>query len=397
MTRVALLVLSGAILAACQPIAKSAPSAADPIASLTEAERAAIQRDAARVLFWSDEERFARFRAMQTIFPGRIAEAGEARRLPRGEPLPGENALQRYIEEERLTGLMILQDGKVRFEGYSNGFGPQQRWTSFSVAKSLTSTLVGAALKDGHIGSLDDPLTMYIPELAGTAYDGVSVEQLLTMRSGVDWNENYADPQSDIVQLYAQPYQPGVDLNVAYLRRLERAAEPGSTFNYSTAETNLVGTLVERAVGRSLADYAAEMIVGPAGFEADLFWQVDPMSQNIGGCCLMLRLADYARFGQWFLEGTPDGEGGSVLTDAYRNAAITPATEFESAPGYGYGYQWWTYPGGYGAQGIFGQGITIVPSQNVVIAYVGNWPRAASGGRRQQLQSAIMNAFVSAD
>ncbi|WP_265529137.1 serine hydrolase domain-containing protein [Sphingomicrobium marinum] len=397
MRRLGLMLLAGLVLTACQPVDEPAPTNPDPMASLTEAQRAAIQRDAAQVLFWTDEQRFERFRAMDEYFPGRTVKAARARTLPAGEPLPGAAALQRYVEEHRITGLMVLQDGRIRFEGYSNDFGPDQRWTSFSVAKSLTSTLVGAALKDGHIGSLDDPLTDYIPELAGTAYDVVSVEDLLTMRSGVDWDENYADPNSDIAQLYSQPYQPGVDLNIFYLSKRERAAEPGMTFNYSTAETNLVGTLVERAVGRSLADYAREKIVGPAGFEGDLFWQVDPVGQNIGGCCLMLRLADYARFGQWFLEGTPDGNAGSVLSAEYRQAAITPATAFESAPGYGYGYQWWTYPGAYGAQGIFGQGITIVPSQNVVIAYVGNWSTAASGGRRQELQAAITRAFANAD
>ncbi|NNC47405.1 MAG: beta-lactamase family protein [Sphingomonas sp.] len=397
MKRFGWMLLASAFVAACQPMEVPQTSSADPMDSLTDAERAAIQRDAARVLFWTDEQRFDRFRAMDEYFPGRTVTASDARALPAGAPLPGAAALQQFIEDQRITGLMVLQDGTVRFEGYSADFGPEQRWTSFSVAKSLTSTLVGAALKDGYIDSLDDPLTDYIPELSGTAYDVVSVEDLLTMRSGVEWDENYADPTSDIARLYSQPYQPGVDLNIFYLSKLGRSAEPGTTFNYSTAETNLVGTLVERAVGRSLADYAQEKIVEPAGFEGDLFWQVDPVSQNIGGCCLMLRLADFARFGQWFLEGAPDERGGSVLSEAYRQAAITPATEFESAPGYGYGYQWWTYPGAYGAQGIFGQGITIVPSQNVVIAYVGNWPTAASDGRRQELQAAITRAFASTD
>ncbi|RZV49283.1 MAG: class A beta-lactamase-related serine hydrolase, partial [Sphingomonadaceae bacterium] len=187
-------------------------SSADPMDSLTDAERAAIQRDAARVLFWTDEQRFDRFRAMDEYFPGRTVTASDARALPAGAPLPGAAALQQFIEDQRITGLMVLQDGTVRFEGYSADFGPEQRWTSFSVAKSLTSTLVGAALKDGYIDSLDDPLTDYIPELSGTAYDVVSVEDLLTMRSGVEWDENYADPTSDIARLYSQHYQPGVVL-----------------------------------------------------------------------------------------------------------------------------------------------------------------------------------------
>src|SRR5690606_31812094 len=149
-----------------------------------------------------------------------------------------------------------LQDGRVRFEDYGAGFGPEQRWTSFSVAKSFTSTLLGAALRDGHIASLDDPVTQYVPGLSGSAYDDVSVRQLATMTSGVAWNEDYTDPASDVAQLNRFVVEHGPDAIVAQMRALPREAPPGEKWVYKTGETNLLGLLVENAVGMPLAAYA---------------------------------------------------------------------------------------------------------------------------------------------
>ena len=127
---------------------------------------------------------------------------------------------------------------------------------SFSVAKSVTSTLVGAAIQDGKIKSLSAPVTDYIPELKGSGYDGVTVRQLLMMSSGVKWNEDYTDPKSDVAQSATLPIEPGKNPLVAYMSRLPRAHEPGTFFNYNTGETDLVGILVSNAVGKSLSQYA---------------------------------------------------------------------------------------------------------------------------------------------
>src|SRR3546814_2634731 len=124
------------------------------------------------------------------------------------------------------------------------GYGPEGRWTSFSVAKSFTSTLVGAAVKDGYIKSLDDKVSAYIPGLKGSAYDDVSVRQLLTMTSGVKWNEDYTDPKSDVAQFNLQAPVPGEDITVSYMKRLPREAPAGSKWVYKTGETNLIGVLV---------------------------------------------------------------------------------------------------------------------------------------------------------
>ncbi|MFM7348368.1 MAG: serine hydrolase domain-containing protein [Erythrobacter sp.] len=367
----------------------AADTAADrPAAAATAAVRLTQPpaRDIAdlQVLFWSDTQRSERFRDMEAWFPGlEVAPAKTPRALPMGAPLSAElqAELGKVMAETNTAGIMVLEKGKVRYEAYGLGLKPTDRWTSFSVAKSFTSTLLGAALKDGFIKSLDDPVTKYIPKLAGSAYEGVTVKQLATMTSGVKWNEDYTDPKSDVAQMNNFVVQYGGDAIVEQMKRLSREAPAGEKWVYKTGETNLIGVLVENAVGKPLADYAKEKIVDPAGFEGGLFWMIDPGGKNIGGCCLSIRLADYARMGQFALEG---GEG--VVPDGWFADAGRAQVDFAPrAPGFGYGYQWWTYPGGFGAQGIFGQGITMVPAKQLVVAYVGNWSRASGGPERARL------------
>lgn len=379
MRRILTAALAVCALAGCAPMDSTRSAGSDPAApalTLTPEEMARVQKAGSEILFWSDEQRSQNFRAMETIFPGTVAKHGTPRTLAKGAPLAMDDAeIRAYMDANQVAGLMVLQDGKVRYEGYGLGFGPEQRWTSFSVAKSFTSTLVGAAIKDGYIGSVDDPVTRYVPELKGSGYDGVTVKQILTMSSGVKWNENYTDPNSDVVKMLSVPIEPGIDPNTAYLATLPREAEPGSKWVYKTGETNLIGVIVQRATGKTLTAYAEDKIVRPAGFAGDLFWMVDTVGQNIGGCCLSLRLSDYARMGQFVLEGgkgqVPDGWFAESTTEAFGIGL----------PGFGYGYQWWTYPGGaYGAQGIFGQAITVLPEQRLVIAFLSNWPKASDRG-----------------
>ncbi len=350
----------------------------------------------AEVLFWDDATRSARFRSMETYFPGQeVHESPDPRFLPQGDPLPASTqaAIRASMAENSIAGVIVLQDGKVRFEDYALGFGPEGRWTSFSVAKSFTSTLLGAAVKDGFIDSLDDPVSKYVPGLEGSAYDDVTVEQLATMTSGVEWNEDYTDPESDVAKMFNVTPAPGEDQVVEYMKTLPREAPAGEKWVYKTGETNLIGVLVENAVGETLAEYAKRKIVDPAGFAEPLFWQTDLSGRSVGGCCLSASLRDYARVGLFALEG---GEG--VVPQGWFAEAGAPQVDFGN--GYGYGYQWWTYPGeSFGAQGIFGQSITLLPESNTVIAIVSNWPRATGqelSANRRQLFEAIAEA-VSAD
>ncbi len=336
-----------------------------------------------QVLFWSDAERSARFRDMESWFAGHeVPAAATPRVLTRGEPLPGALAqeIRQAMQSTGAAGVMVHKNGTVRFEDYGLDFAADQRWTSFSVAKSFTSTLLGAAIKDGFIASLDDPVTQYVPGLAGSAYEGVTVRQIATMTSGVAWNEDYTDPNSDVAQLNRFVVEYGPDAIVAQMRELEREAPAGEKWVYKTGETNLIGLLVENAVGLSLAEYAQEKIVEPAGFEGGLFWMTDPRGGNVGGCCLSLTLSDYTRMGIFALEG-----GGDTVPEGWFAEAGDSIVDFGDS-GFGYGYQWWTYPGAYGAQGIFGQSITIVPSEGLVLTVVSNWSTATSNDHRRTWQ-----------
>ena len=337
-----------------------------------------------QVLFWNETQRSARFRAMEQWFAGlEVPPAITPRELPVGTPLSARDAkaIEHLMSETNAVGVMILQDGQKRFESYRDGFGPDQRWTSFSVAKSITSTLLGAALHDGFIASLDDTVPTYVPELTNSAYHDVTLRQLVQMTSGVAWNEDYTDPASDVAQMNRFILEHGLQAIVAQMGTLKREAEPGIKWLYKTGETNLLGLVVENAVGLPLAQYAQSRIVRQAGFANGLFWMVDPRGGNIGGCCLSLALGDYARMGQFVLEG-----GQSSVADGWFAEATIPAPPVAEDTPVSYGYQWWIYPeiNAFGAQGIFGQGIIILPERQMVVAMLGNWPTGSNSGYRQK-------------
>ncbi|WCM28711.1 beta-lactamase family protein [Sphingomonas sp. QA11] len=361
------LALAGAVLMPAQGFGQAQPAPA--------ADEATQRQVGAEILFWSQAQRDSNFPAMEKIFPGNTIKADPAklRVLPAGKPLPMATAdVNAFMTSMNVAGLIVLQDGKVRLERYARGLTAEGRWTSFSVAKSFTSTLVGAAMKDGLIKSLNDPVTRYIPDLAGSGYDGVTVAQLMTMTSGVKWNEDYTDPKSDVARMFLEPVAAGVDPTVYFMRKLPRETTPGTKWVYKTGETNLIGVLVRRATGKTLAAYAEEKIWKPAGMERDGFWMKDQTGAEVSGCCLSVSLRDYARFGQFALEG-----GHGIVKDGWF-ADATRAHAKVAPGGYGYGYQWWTYPEGrYGAQGIFGQMITIDPASKVVVAMVSAAPKAS--------------------
>lgn len=329
------------------------------------------------VLSWSQDQRDAAFRALDRLPV--LAKANETapstapRALQQGAPLdvPG---IDQYMAGQRAAGLVIIQDGKIRLERYGLDFSAQGRWTSFSVAKSFTSTLVGAAIADGSIKSLEDKVSAYVPGLRGSAYDDVSVRQLLTMSSGVKWNEDYEDPNADVAQFIKVKPDPGMDATVSYLRKLPRAHPPGTVWNYNTGETNLVGVLVSSAVKKPLTQYLHEKIWQPAGMEAQATWLLGQTGHEIAGCCIQAATRDFARFGLFVL----DGGKGVVPADWFAQATVKQKDIGD--PGHGYGFQWWTYDdGSFAAQGIFGQGIFIDPKRNLVIASNANWTRATLG------------------
>lgn len=327
------------------------------------------------LLFWAPERREAQFRDMAAIQPHGLVSRGDGpvRALPVGTPLDLD--IDAHMQAERVAGVLVIQDGRVRLERYGLGMTELDPWVSFSMTKSLTSTLVGAAIRDGHIDSMDDPITDYIPEMAGGGYEGVTLRQLLTMTSGVDWNEDYADPNSDVARMLTTPPEPGLDATVSYMRGRARVAEPGTRWHYSTGETNLVGVLVARAVGRPLSQYLAETIWSRAGMEHDAAWALDTQGREIGGCCVSATLRDWGRVGLMALEDGVVG-GTRIVPDDWFAQATRKQADI-GTPGRGYGYQWWTRePDQFEASGIFGQWIHVDPSRRMVVVVLSAWPTA---------------------
>lgn len=346
------------------------------------------------LLFWSQPQRDAAFRALDRIpllAKVRTVPAGSTPSpLPPGPPLKLPLAVDAYLAGQRASALLVVHQGQMRLERYGLDFDAAGRWTSFSVAKSITSTLVGAALRDGHIRSMDDKVSDYIPELKGSAYDVVSLRQLLTMTSGVRWTEDYGDPSSDVARFNNHKPADGMDALVSYMRQLPRAVPPGTRWHYSTGETNLVGVLVARAVKKPLATYLSEKIWVPAGMEQQATW-ILKSGQEISGCCIQASPRDFARYGVFILGGARAG-GQSIVPDGWL-AEATGARVPIDRPGRGYGYQWWTRDdGAFFATGIFGQGIFIDPKRQLVIASNGNW----GGGARDTKARDARDAFYAA-
>lgn len=351
------------------------------------------------VLFWKQSQRDAAFRALDRLpflAKHRVIPAGTApSALPPGPPLTLPLDIDAYMQGQRSAALLIMHKGQVRLERYGLDFAADGRWTSFSVAKSITSTLVGAAVKDGHIRSMDDKVSDYIEEMKGSAYDDVSIRQLLTMTSGIRWNEDYGDPNSDVARFNNHKPEPGVDALVSYLRQLPRAEPAGTRWLYSTGETNLVGVLVMRATGKTLSDYLSEKIWVPAGMEQKATWILSKTGQEISGCCIQAATRDYARFGQFILEGARVG-GQSIVPEGWLQQATTTRAEI-GLPGRGYGYQWWTYDdGSFAARGIFGQGIFIDPQRQLVIASNANWAGTATDPEASDAREAFYRAVQKA-
>lgn len=324
------------------------------------------------------------FRNIDRLFPTRtIAKGNVASSLARHDRqistltfTAGGNtySLAEFILQNRVSGLLVLKDGKVALERYELGNTERTRWMSMSIAKSMSSTLVGAALRDGLISSLDDQVIRYVPRLAGSAYDGVTVRQVLTMTSGVRWNETYTDPTSDRrAMLEAQISQkPGAILEL--IAKLPRAAAPGTRFNYSTGETHILGEILRGAIKRPLADYLSDKVWKKYGMEADANWWLEsPDGLEVAGSGLSATLRDYGRFAQFFMDGGIAG-GERILPGNWLADATRP-TNLEGAGTVDYGYMWWLDgvpagapgEGAFNALGIFGQSIHIDPKERLVI------------------------------
>lgn len=281
--------------------------------------------------------------------------------------------LEDYLELNRVAGLLVLDHGRVALERYRLGNTRRSRWMSMSIAKSITSTLIGAAVRQGVITSLSDPVTRYVPSLAGSAYAGVSIRDVLMMSSGVRWNETYTDPASDRRRLLEAQISQVPGSALALMRSLPRAAEPGTVNNYNTGETQVAAEILRSALGRPLAAYLSERIWSRLGMEADATWWLDsPDGVEIGGSGISATLRDYGRFGLFVLAGGVAGSD-SILPAGWMRDATTPKVLRDGTP-LDYGYLWWTgttaaarRDSAFTAEGIYGQFLYVNPVAKVVI------------------------------
>jgi CubicO group peptidase (beta-lactamase class C family) len=339
-------------------------------------------------LLLSPTEQAYAYRNVDRMFVTRAIRRGTTvLPLQRGEEIAphyqasGEtHGIDGYFGRANVAGLLVVKDERIVLERYALGLEENVRWSSMSMIKSLTSTLIGAALQQGAIGSLDDAVPKYIPALRGCAYDAVTVRHLITMSSGVRWNEDYTDRNSD-VNRYSKSLGDKVPGGVlALMRSLKAEHRPGSHFNYNSGDTYVLGSLLSAATGKTLADYMSETIWSRLGMEFDAFYTLESEGgQEIGGSRAGIALRDFGRFGVFLLRnGVIDGT--SVLpADWIENAGqsafvLDPETNRYGARGYG--YSWWIDPdGSMVALGFAGQALYVNRKTGVVIVTLSCQPQ----------------------
>lgn len=357
----------------CRSDAPRWPHDDEPVGTVREIYAAELTPDAALRTFRNTHRLFAvrRIRASTTprTLPAAATPLISVFVTANGDSLP----LDSVLVLNRVTGFLVLRDGAVLYERYREGNTPSTRWMSMSVAKSVLGVLVGAALHDGHLRSLDTLVTALVPALAGSAWEGVGLRDVIGMRSGMAWTESYTDPRSDRRRLLeAQLVQrPGAMLEV--LAGLERAAPPGMQTVYSTGETQVVAEALRAAVGMPLADYLHETVWQPAGMADDAAWWLDaPHGTEIGGSGLSATLRDYGRFGQFVLERGIAGR--DTLLPGWWVDSLGVVQSQVAGEDYPYGWLWWPLTSEIGqahraftAEGINGQFVLVDPVARVVI------------------------------
>ncbi|MFE6778450.1 serine hydrolase domain-containing protein [Streptomyces sp. NPDC057702] len=297
---------------------------------------------------------------------------GEALTLPETFAYDGvERSLEEFLTDTDTAALLVVVDGAIRHERYALTGGADAQWLSMSVAKSYVSALVGIAIAEGHIGAVDDPVSSYVPVPAGSAYDGISIRDVLQMSSGARWNEDYNDPASDFNRLTRATL-------AEFAAGLEPESAPGTVCRYNSAETQVLGALLARATGRSLTAYTQEKLCEPLGMEAPGYWLVDPEGTELAYAGLNLTARDYAKFGELYRN---DGvwQGRQIVPRQWVRDSVTVAADHLKTGGpiigghhvdVGYGYQWWLPDGDEGeftAIGVYNQFVYVAPAHRVTI------------------------------
>ncbi len=320
---------------------------------------------------FSEDRIVDNFSHMNAAFLSREIPRGDApiSPLPYGAPMTLPAGTEAWINERALTSLLVLRDGHVVYEDYYLGTTEEDLRIGWSVAKSFLSALMGVLVDEGAIASLDDPVTRYAPKLTGSAYDGVSIRNVLQMSSGVTFDEDYLDYDSDINRM-GRVLALGGEMDDFAASITETFSPPGTQMKYTSIDTHVLGMVMRGATGRDIPALLSEKIIAPLGVEAAPYYVTDGVGVAfvLGG--LNLRTRDYARFGQMILQ---DGvwQGEQIVPADWIDTSIRPTAN--TAPGeIGYGYQWWVPVGATPGQevtgrGVYGQYLYIDKAARVVI------------------------------
>lgn len=329
------------------------------------------------------------FRGMDQVFPKRDLAAsttpapfaaGPSMPLPPTFTHEGQSVnTAKFLDDSDTTSLLVIKRGQLVLERYGEGADRESRHTSWSVAKSFVSTLVGMAVAEGKIRSLDDPVSVYLPELAGKPYGAASVRHVLQMGSGVVFDETYHSLLSDINWLFYRTFILGQRVNEVVAGRAQEAA-PGTRFKYISSDTQILASLLTRVYGQTLTSLVQQNIWQPLGMESSAYWSIDrdrKDGQELGFCCLNATARDYAKLGQLYLQNG-QWQGRQLLSREWVQAATTPQAAWQQPTGgpesFGYAYQWWV-PGWsadarqteFMARGHWGQHIYVNTETQVVI------------------------------
>ena len=288
--------------------------------------------------------------------------------------------LTAFIEDTQTTGLLVLKDGQIVYENYWLGHAKDKQHISFSVAKSFVSALMGIAIEEGYITSIEEAVTEYVPELIGSGYQGVRIKDVLQMSSGVRFNEDYGDFNSDINR-FSRATAFGTSLD-DFSVSLVRERTPGTYHHYVSIDTQVLGMVLTRATGQSLTTYITDKIWQPLGMEYPAYWLADDINMELALGGLNVTLRDYAKLGWLYLNlgqwQNAQGEVAQIVPKQWVMDSVTAdaphlvagADNPFSSSDFGYGYQWWLPQGAedeFAAQGIYDQYIYVDPDQNLVI------------------------------
>jgi CubicO group peptidase (beta-lactamase class C family) len=289
-----------------------------------------------------------------------------------------------YLSRHPATGLLLAKDDTIFYEHYQYARTDHNRFLSQSMAKTITAMLIGIAVADGAIKSIDDNVSTYVTGLGGTEYGKTPIRALLHMSSGVEFKEIY-DGQDDVARLASDLFgRPGKDPIISVAQFNTRVAAPDTRWHYASVETEILGLILRSVIDKPVADYLSERVWQPIGAEADASWAIDSTGQEITFCCFNAVLRDYARFGRLLAH---DGEwnGRQVVPQPWLiDATTVRASDAHLAPGtatgfFGYGYQVWLMPGAgrrFVLLGIRGQTIFVDPATKLVMVHTAVRPNA---------------------